>query len=212
MRTEELIKALAADAGMREPRVSDAMPRLLLPAVVFSALLFALTLRWRSDLLSALQTWRFDLKIALALALAFGSGWLMLRMARPASDTRLPRLAVTVVPAMLLIGVAAELVLVPQTLWMPRLVGTNALWCLVSIPGFALAPLVAVLIALRKGAPASPARAGAAAGLMAGALGAAIYGTHCWDDSPLFIVVWYTLAISAVAVLGALIGWRALRW
>lgn len=212
MKTDELIKALAADAGMREPRVDEALPRALLPAIALSTLLLAVTLRWRPDLLHALQTWRFDLKIALALALAAAAGWLALRLARPGADTALPRLAMFAIPAALLVGIAVELSLLPRALWMPRLVGSNAMWCLGSIPVFSLAPLAAILVALRKGAPASPARAGAAAGLMAGAIGAAIYGTHCWDDSPLFIAVWYTIAISAVTVLGALVGSRVLRW
>ena len=48
-----------------------------------------------------------------------------------------------------------------------------------AIPFLGLAPLVAILIALRNGAPEHPARAGAAAGLFAGAIGAALYAMHC---------------------------------
>ncbi len=53
---------------------------------------------------------------------------------------------------------------------------------------------------------------GAAAGLLAGAIGAALYATHCPDDSPLFVATWYTLAIGFVVGLGALAGSRLLRW
>jgi hypothetical protein len=53
---------------------------------------------------------------------------------------------------------------------------------------------------------------GAVAGLFAGALGAVLYATHCPDDSPLFVAVWYGLAIAAVALIGALAGRRLLRW
>jgi hypothetical protein len=93
-----------------------------------------------------------------------------------------------------------------------RLVGTNAIFCLKSIPFLAAAPLVAVLLALRQGAPEQPALAGAAAGLFAGAIGAACYATHCPDDSPLFVAAWYTLAIGLVAAIGAIAGRRLLRW
>ena len=66
--------------------------------------------------------------------------------------------------------------------------------------------------ALRQGAPEHPALAGAAAGLLAGAIGAALYATHCPDDSPLFVAAWYSLAIGFVVALGAVAGARLLRW
>jgi hypothetical protein len=53
---------------------------------------------------------------------------------------------------------------------------------------------------------------GAAAGLGAGGLGAALYALHCSDDSPLFVAAWYSLAISIVAFAGASAGPRFLRW
>ena len=56
------------------------------------------------------------------------------------------------------------------------------------------------------------AAAGAAAGFLAGAIGAALYATHCPDDSPLFVAAWYSLAIGFVAALGAVAGSRLLRW
>ncbi len=86
------------------------------------------------------------------------------------------------------------------------------MFCLESIPFLAAAPLVAVLLALRQGAPEHPALAGAAAGLFAGAIGAAFYATHCPDDSPLFVAAWYTLGITIVIGIGALAGSRVLRW
>jgi hypothetical protein len=76
----------------------------------------------------------------------------------------------------------------------------------------ALAPLAAILLALRKGAPEQPLFCGAAAGLFAGALGAALYATHCWDDSPLFVAIWYPLGIAVSVLIGALAGSRLLRW
>ena len=57
--------------------------------------------------------------------------------------------------------------------------------------------------ALRHGAATRPALAGAAAGLMSAALAAVLYAAHCFDDSPLFVITWYSLAIGAVTALGA---------
>jgi hypothetical protein len=67
-------------------------------------------------------------------------------------------------------------------------------------------------MALRAGAPRVPAWAGAVAGLLAGCLSAALYATHCPDDSPLFVAVWYALAVMLVTLAGALAGHRLLRW
>jgi hypothetical protein len=108
--------------------------------------------------------------------------------------------------------VLAELMATPYSIWMPHLMGHNATACMLCIPLFALAPLAALLLALRRAAPLAPARAGALAGLAAGGLGAAFYAAHCPDDSPLFVAVWYTLAIIFVTVVGAAIGKRVLAW
>src|SRR6185503_372260 len=96
--------------------------------------------------------------------------------------------------------------------WGTRLVGSNSMICLTAIPLLALAPLAAVLAALRSGAPSSPALAGAAGGLLAAMAAATLYAFHCFDDSPLFVVTWYTLATVPVMIVGAVAGRRVLRW
>jgi hypothetical protein len=116
------------------------------------------------------------------------------------------------VPALLVAADLAEFLAVPAAEWGQRLIGTNAIFCLKSIPFLAAAPLFAALLALRRGAPEHPALAGAAAGLFAGAIGAALYATHFPDDSPLFVAAWYTFAIGFVAAIGAVAGRRLLRW
>jgi len=65
---------------------------------------------------------------------------------------------------------------------------------------------------LRRSAPASPTLAGAAAGLVAALSGATLYAFHCFDDSPLFVVTWYSLAVLAVTAVGAWAGHKLLRW
>jgi hypothetical protein len=69
-----------------------------------------------------------------------------------------------------------------------------------------------MLAILRRGAPASPLLAGAAAGLLAAASGSALYAFHCFDDSPLFVVTWYSLAAIPVVLAGAFAGRRLLHW
>ena len=137
---------------------------------------------------------------------------LVWRLVRPGASTRLQIAALILVPIVLAGAVVAELVALPRPLWTPRLVGVNGLTCLLSIPFFAAPLLIAAIIALRHGAPTSPGLTGVVAGLFSGAVAAAIYAAHCPDDSPLFVALWYSIAIAGVAAVGGIAGRLALRW
>jgi hypothetical protein len=67
-------------------------------------------------------------------------------------------------------------------------------------------------MAMRNAAPTSSAAAGASVGRLAAAIAACLYALHCFDDSPLFVSVWYSLATLAVIAAGTLASRRALRW
>ena len=68
------------------------------------------------------------------------------------------------------------------------------------------------ITALKNGAPAHPGLSGAMAGLAAGSIAAVFYAMNCFDDSPLFVITWYPLAILAVVSAGYLAGARYLQW
>jgi hypothetical protein len=138
--------------------------------------------------------------------------WACLQLARP--EVRLKDVAgwIVVPLALLAVAVLYELAAMPPAHWYELAAGRYARTCLSAIPSLSIVPLAALLIALRAGAPQSPATTGAIAGLLAGGLSAALYATHCPDDSPLFVAVWYTLAVSLVTLTGALAGRRMLRW
>ena len=212
MKTDDLIRGLVADRPSLPPPVGRFLALVLLPACALSAFSLVLTLGLRPDLAAASVDPRFLMKLVVTLALAASAGALVLRLARPGAATRLPALMLALAPAVLAVQVAAELVLVPRSMWSGKLLGANALACLVAVPLFALPLLAAVLIALRRAAPTRPALAGAIAGLFAGGLGAALYVMHCPDDSPLFVATWYGLAIMIVAAAGTVAGRRLLRW
>ncbi|TIP83456.1 MAG: DUF1109 family protein, partial [Mesorhizobium sp.] len=105
-----------------------------------------------------------------------------------------------------------ELLSVPAAEWGRRLVGSNMVICLSFIPLIGIGPLAVFLAVLRYGAPTRPVLAGAVAGLLAGGLAATFYAAHCFDDSPLFVATWYTIAIAILAALGALGGRLFVRW
>jgi hypothetical protein len=115
-------------------------------------------------------------------------------------------------PFILVIAIVAEMMLPQRTSMMARLVGRNSMLCLSAIPVLSLPILAATLLALRHGAPAQPALAGALAGLLSAGLAATLYAAHCVDDSPLFVATWYTLATAMVTAIGALAGARWLKY
>jgi hypothetical protein len=211
MKTEDLVEALVADRAAGGKSLKWVIAGALGLGSLVSLGLFFVVLGVREDIAPALATWRFDLKVGmvlLALVLAFS---LCMALSRPVASGR-PGRRLLPLAALALIAVVVELSVLPSASWGARLVGSNALICLAAIPTLAIVPLAAVLVGLRSAAPASPALAGAAAGLLAAAAGAALYAFHCFDDSPLFVVAWYGLATIPVILLGAVAGHRLLRW
>jgi hypothetical protein len=212
VKTGDLIRALAADSEVHPMPPGRALALALIPGVAIALGLHFAILGLRPDLLTLLGEPRLLFKLCLTILLLGLSRPLVLRLVRPGASVRRAALMLAIVPALLAAANLAELLAVPAAEWGQRLVGNNAMFCLKSIPFLAAAPLVATLLALRQGAPERPALAGAAAGLFAGAIGAACYATHCPDDSPLFVAAWYTLGIGIVAAIGAAAGSRLLRW
>ncbi|HEY2035066.1 MAG TPA: NrsF family protein [Rhizomicrobium sp.] len=212
MKTDDLIASLAADAPQQQTPPS----RAFLIAVVVGALIaggaFLMTLGPRHDFMQAIQTLRFDFKFVVTIVLAASALLVARDMARPEVQRSRMRMLLLTAPVLLILAVTLELYAVPQDQWMPRLIGHNMRFCTTMIPVFALGPLALLLWAFRRGAPENPTRAGAIAGLIAGGIGATFYAAHCFDDSPLFVATWYTLAIGFVTGLGALLGSRLLRW
>lgn len=212
MRTGDLIEAIAADARSRRTPPGPALLGALAVGGALAAALQLATIGIRPDVAAALATLRFPVKFIPVLVLAAAALALLTRMARPGADGRAAALALLAFPALLAAGVAAELAAVPREAWLPLLVGKNAAYCLTVVPLLGLAPLAALLLALRRAAPTRPTAAGAVTGLAAGALAAFFYGWHCTDDSPLFVATWYPLAIAVLGAGGALAGRALLRW
>ncbi len=212
MKTEDLIGALALDAETPTAPLGRGFVLAGVVGAVLSAALFFATIGPRPDFAVAVTTPRFVLKFVECAALAAAAGHLALALLRPAGDPATGRRAVIAVVAALAFAVAIEAFVVPSAEWGARVVGTNWFHCLTLVPLLAMPAIAVLLAAARRGAPSEPTRAGAAVGLLAGAIGAFFYAANCTDDSPLFVAVWYTLAISATAAIGAAIGRRLLAW
>ncbi|HWK94960.1 MAG TPA: NrsF family protein [Pseudolabrys sp.] len=212
MRTDDLVQALVADRATAAPPLGSQFAWALGAGLVLSAAGFLLVLGPRPDIAGAMGTVRFDIKLVEVLLLAATAFSLVLQVGRPMAVRGRRLAALAIAPVLLLVAVAAELWVVPADQWLVRLVGTNSRVCLTAIPLMALPLLAAFMVVLRRGAPASGAVAGAVAGLAASGLAAVLYATHCPDDSPLFVAVWYPIAIGGVTLAGALMGRVILRW
>lgn len=211
MKTEDLIRVLALDAGRPVVPVGQLLATGLLGGAGVSVLLFKLILQPRADISSALYSPGFCLKITAAMCLALTAATLLGELARPVPRLRsMTRLALA--PLLVVAGVALELAVLPSDTWHARLVGRNAAHCLALIPLLAVAPAVCLILVLRRAAPARTGLAGAVVGLAAGGIGAILYALTCPDDSPSFVAAWYSFAIIIVTGACSMAGRRWLRW
>jgi hypothetical protein len=211
VKTEDLISALAAD-GRPGVKLGRSLLLALVAGTLVAGAAFFATLGFRPDIESAAQTTRFLFKFLVTLSLAAAAIGLVWRIGRPGVPLTLPAWALAIPVALLMAAVAIELIVMPEASWGARLAGRNSLHCLAAIPAFSIPTLAGLLYVMRESAPSNPTLAGTAAGLAAAGIAATYYASNCADDSPLFVATWYTLAVTIVAVAGALIGRRLLRW
>ncbi|MEP9385612.1 NrsF family protein [Mesorhizobium sp. KR9-304] len=211
METERLIRTLALDAPRAAP-MGRAWAVALAAALAGAAIVFFSVVGPRPDIAAAAETWRFLYKFVVTIALLAASLWALAALARPGGMSPARLAALLVAPCLLAASVLIEVAALPSDQLGPRLLGNNALLCLTFIPLIGVGPAAAFLLALRHGAPTSPALAGAVAGLAAGGLAATFYAAHCTDDSPLFVATWYPMAIAILAAAGAAAGRLVIRW
>ena len=212
MDTDQLIRTLAADSAYRLRPMWLALTLALVSAAPITIAIFFWRLGVRPDVMTAMHNPFFNLKFAVTLGLAIPAIAISLRLSRPEASLR-GWLWLLVIPVGLLVaGIAGEMMLPQRLPMMARLIGSNSRICLTAISLMSLPLLAAALIGLRHGAPSRPALTGAIAGLLSSGLAATLYASNCTDDSPLFVITWYSIATAMVASIGALAGNRLLRF
>jgi hypothetical protein len=211
MKTDDLIRAMAADTRPERPLWVRLMLGLL-PSLAVAFVVVWAGLGFRVDLATALVTPVSAARIVLTGALGIVAMRLALLLARPEGRGRARLWPLAVVGAVALALLGWAYVTVPAEGRQMAVVGKTMTTCLVMIPLMAILPVASILYALRQGATTVPALAGAVAGLAGGGMAAAIYALHCTEDSPLFYVTWYGLAILGVTLVATVLGARLLRW
>lgn len=213
MKTDDLVKLLAN--GL-EPTPRGVPRRRLLLALACSLPVAAVAMWLLLGVQPGLATLgampMFWMKVGLPLALIGATGLALARLGRPGA-------ALGATPALMalplvLVWALAAWVLVragPETR-AALVLGDTWSWCPWLIAGLSLPTFVAALWALRGLAPTRLRLTGAAAGLFAGATGAAVYALHCPELAAPFIGTWYVLGMLLPTLLGAALGPRVLHW
>jgi hypothetical protein len=214
VKTDDLVEMLARGA---EPVPPHAARNRLLAAVAvgmpLSVLVVSLWFGLRPDLAEALRQPLLWIKFGVPLAVALAAGLSLRRLASPG------------VPAgrawWLGAGTVIALWAMAALQWagLSESARVDALWgstwrqCPFNIAVVSV-PLLTAVLAMVRGlaAPTRPVLAGAAAGLLSGALGAAAYALHCPESGLAFLAVWYVLGMAIVGVVGAALGPRLFRW
>jgi hypothetical protein len=151
----------------------------------------------------------FDSTMAITLAawltMAAGALWVLVELTQPGASRGSWKF---LLPAPLLFGggIADELARTPSNAWASRISSSNPGACFTIIFLFALPILSSIFYVLRSVCVTSPRGAGAAAGLAAGSLAAAIYLWHCPENSLVSVAIWHGLGVVAVAVVSAYLG------
>jgi len=211
VKTDDFINLLAKDFD-RPWSFRSMLAGAVAGGIIIAAILFFAGIGFRPDISEAVRSNRFLFKFVVSVSLAVTAIWVALSVGRPGGSLAHRGLALAIAPSLLAGAAVVELLVLPESQWVPHLVGHNARFCLTLIPLLAIGPLACLLAALREGAPSNPGLAGAVAGLAASGIAATFYAANCTDDSALFVITWYPIATLMVTTAGYLIGRKLLRW
>lgn len=213
MNTDEFVALLAKGA---EP-VGPNMPvRCLAMALGWGAFITALAMAIgfgvRPDIVDALAMPMFWVKLAFPALVAWTMWYATTRLTRPGARLgHAPSALAVLITAIWVLAIVTLINAAPGER-KDLVFGETWIYCLVNIPLLSIPVFAATMWAIKGLAPTRLPLAGAAAGLLAGAIGAAVYALHCPEVAAPFIAIWYVIGMSIPAVFGALIGPHLLRW
>jgi len=213
MKTDELINMLGANL---EPVKGGELRNTLMIALAVGAVsascLMLAIFGLPADALGGGYSGFKAVALVFTLGLVSAGGSQLFRSARPGEPGRKVLILIGLLFFAILSAGLVALVLAHPAAWSGMIFGPQWAACLTCIPLFAVAPFASLIWALRKGAPTDLMRTGAIAGLVAGALGAAVFAFHHPGGSVPFIALWYGGSILLCALVGAILGPRLLRW
>jgi len=206
--TDELIRSLARAAGTRRSAsLRTAFAVSGVASLAWALLLVFSVIGIRQDFAAMAVGIPFGFKLAYTGLLVVGTFVVALYAATPgASATALYALAPAVI--FLALGVIFD----PTAFPILGRTNTAVAYCVSSILFLSLPAMIQTFVAMRKGAPPRPLLAGAVIGMLSASVGAMAYTLACQNDGTAFVATWYTAACAIMAVIGAVVGHRVLRW
>jgi hypothetical protein len=213
MKTEQLIALLAREAEPVDRR-APVRAFALAVAVGVTAAVALIRTPLASDLLvpayfAEPMLW---VKLAFGITLALSSLWAAARLARPGVQLSIAGALPFLPLAAVWLLAAIVLATAPPGQREALIWGRTWSTCPATIALLSLPTFVGALLALRKMAPTRPMWAGAAAGALAGGVGAAVYALQCPELAAPFLAVWYVLGVAIPVMVGAVLGRYLLRW
>ena len=213
MKTDDLTALLASQAGPIDRTVMARRYAWAIGIAAFGAFILMLArFGTRPDLASVVGTPLFWIKLAFPAVVAVGAFLVTVRLSRPGMRVE-KRWTILAIP-MAAVGIAAlwTLGFAPASERLGMLLGQSWRTCALNIISLAMPGFLALFWAVKGMAPTRLRAAGAAAGLLAGAVATIAYCLHCPEMEVAFWAVWYVAGMLVPAAVGALLGPWLLRW
>ncbi len=213
MKTDDFVAMLATGVAPVDPDVPGKRFRLALSAGALGAVLVMLAVfGLNPNLRAASALPMFWVKLVFPAALGLVAVLLAQRLSHPGM-----RLGAA---AKAWLGPVVAMALLALLVWMdaapaerPDMIyGKTWKTCSRNIAIVAAPVFAGVLWAMKGLAPTRLVLAGASAGLLAGAVGTAVYALHCQQMTAPFIFVWYGAGMLLCTAIGAALGPKVLRW
>jgi hypothetical protein len=213
MKTQHLIDLLALDAAPVKPAAAARRFVIALGAGALGATpIMLILLGVRADIAEAALLPMFWIKLLFVACIAASGLLVAARLSQPGVRVALAP-AVLASPVLFVWGMAA---------WTLVEAGASERADLVFGKTWAQAPFLILMLsipalaaafwAMKDLAPTRLALSGAAAGMLAGGIGATAYSFHCPEMAPPFISIWYLAGVLLPVTAGAALGPSLLRW
>ncbi|OYY75496.1 MAG: hypothetical protein B7Y40_00820 [Gammaproteobacteria bacterium 28-57-27] len=213
MKTDDLVTLLATGDIAIQPHTAAKRFALALGLGVGVAFLMMLgLLGLRPDFSEAIKLPMFWVKLGYAASLAAAALLALVRLSHPGS--RLKKAPLGMALPIVLMWLLALYTLVDADSAQRHELLYGASWgaCPLLITMLSAPIFLSTLWAVRGLAPTRLTQAGAAVGLLSGALGAVVYSLHCPEMGAPFIGTWYLLGMLIPTLIGATLGRSLLRW
>jgi hypothetical protein len=184
----------------------------VLLALVAGAFAILIAFGPRADLLNGRLDPIFLVSTGLFLVLALATAWAAIDMARPFVGTRRDGWGWTALMAAVLPGAALGLIASNLLRGHDAAVDAGGYFCLTSGTLTGLVMACALVIWLKRGAPACPRKAGLYTGVAAGAAGIFAVSIHCPYNDLIHIGIWHGGTVILSGLTGRLALPRLLNW